>query len=140
MQQKTVLLASFITRSELDSTLTKIKENFVIVNGRVFVLRNKADQDKLILTYNIFLDETSKIRFDAHVHGTINLQRKKETNTLYTLNALNEIVKSETGGILNSKHVINWPSYNNCVLITQRNKGLVKIDTELENIVNFATI
>lgn len=140
MQQKTVLLASFIVRSELDSTLAKIKENFVIVNGRVFVLRNKTDQDKLILTYNIFLDETSKIRFDAHVHGTINLQRKKETNTLYTLNALNEVVKAETGGTLDAKHVINWTAYGNCVLITQRNKGLVKIDTELENIVNFATI
>lgn len=140
MNQKTVLLASFISRTELDSTLAKIKEHFVIVNGRVFVLRNKSDQDKIILTYNIFLDENSKIRFDAHVHGTINLQRKKETNTLYTLNALNEIVKAETGGNLDSKHVINWPSYGNCVLITQRNKGLIKIETELENIINFAQV
>jgi len=138
--EKTVLLASFIDRSELETTLAKIKESFVIVNSKVFVLRNKEQKDKLILTYNIFLDETSKVRFDSQVRGTINIQRKRETNTLYTLNALNEIVKAENNGNLDKNHIIQWNEYQNCILLTQKNKGLLRIDTELEGIQNLAQV
>ncbi len=138
--EKTVLLASFIDRSERDTTLAKIKESFVIVNSKVFVLRNKENTEKLILTYNIFLDESSKVRFDTQVRGTINIQRKMETNTLYTLNALNEVVKMENNGELDKKHIIKWTEYRNCILLTQKNKGLLRIDTELEEIINLGQV
>jgi hypothetical protein len=76
------------------------------------------------------------VQFDRHISGTVNLHRKKETNTLYTLNALNEIVKTENNGILDKKFQINWLEYTNCILITQRSKGLIKIETELEKILD----
>jgi len=137
-QSRTVLLASFIDRKDLDTAIQKIKENFVIVGSKIFILRNKNEDDKLIITYNIQVDE-GRVQFDRHIPGTVNLHRKKETNTLYTLNALNEIVKTENGKP-DKQYQINWVSYMNCILITQRSKGLIRIETELEKILNLENV
>jgi len=138
--QKTVLLASFIDRPELDNSIKQIKENFVIIGYKIFVLKNKEDNDKLILTYNILLND-EKIKFDCCIPGTIALHRKKETNTLYTLNSLNSIIMEETQkNVVDKTHKINWTNYLNCILITHKTKGLVKIETELEAIINFENI
>ena len=134
--QKTVLLASFINRPELDNSVNQIKQNFVIIGSKIFVLKNKEDNDKLILTYNILLND-EKIKFDCCIPGTIALHRKKETNTLYTLNSLNTIIMEETQkSIVDKSHKINWTNYLNCILITHKIKGLIKIETELETIIN----
>jgi len=138
-QSKTVLLASFIDRKDLETAVQKIKESFVIVGSKIFILKHKDDENKLVLTYNIQVDG-ERVQFDRHIPGTVNLHRKKETNTLYTLNALNEIVKAENGGQLDRNYQVNWQNYANCVLITQRSKGLVKIETELEKILDFEKV
>jgi hypothetical protein len=139
LQPRTVLLASFIDRKDLDTAVQKIKENFVIVSSKIFILKNKNDENKLVLTYNIQVDG-ERVQFDQHIPGTVNLHRKKETNTLYTLNALNEIVKAENNGQLDKKFQISWLNYANCILITQRSKGLVRIETELEKILNLESV
>lgn len=139
LQPKTVLLASFVDRKDLDLAIQKIKENFVIVGSKIFILKNKDDDTKLVITYNIQVDE-ERVQFDRHIPGTVNLHRKKETNTLYTLNALNEIVKAENGGQLDKKFQVNWVGYMNCILITQRSKGLIKIETELEKILDLEQV
>jgi hypothetical protein len=138
--QKTVLLASFIDRQNLENSIQQIKENFVIIGSKIFVLKNKEDNDKLILTYNILLND-EKIKFDCCIPGTIALHRKKETNTLYTLNSLNTVILEETKKpVVDKNHKINWTNYLNCILITHKSKGLVKIETELENIINFENV
>ena len=138
-ESKTILLASFIDRKNLDSAVQKIKESFVIVGSKIFILKHKDDENKIVLTYNIQVDG-ERVQFDRHIPGTVNLHRKKETNTLYTLNALNEIVKAENGGLIDRNYQVNWTNYANCILITQRSKGLVKIETELEKILDFEKI
>lgn len=139
LQPKTVLLASFVDRKDLESSIQKIKESFVIVGSKIFILKNKSDDSKLVITYNIQADG-ERIQFDRHIPGTVNLHRKKETNTLYTLNALNEIVKTENGGTLDKKFQVNWIDYSNCILITQRSKGLIRIETELEKIIDLENV
>lgn len=138
-EPKTVLLASFIDRKDLEISIQKIKEHFVIVGSKIFILKNKNEEGKIVITYNIQIDG-ERVQFDRHIPGTVNLHRKKETNTLYTLNALNEIVKTENGGQLDKSFQINWTNYLNCVLITQRSKGLIKIETELEKILDLESI
>lgn len=134
--QKTVLLASFVDRSDLEKSIELIKSNFVIISSKIFVLKNKEDNNKLILTYNILLND-EKIKFDCCIPGTIALHRKKETNTLYTLNSLNAVIMDETKkNVVDKSHRINWTNYLNCILITHKTKGLIKIDTELETIKN----
>ena len=74
-----------------------------------------SDEDsksELYVTYNVEPDDYSK------TPNTIMIHRKKETNTLYTVNALNAIIKKANNGVLDKKFIINWPSYENSLLLT----------------------
>ena len=73
--------------------------------------------------------------FNAENNGhrgknTISIHRKKETNTLYTVNALNEVIKDLNNGILDKTYVISWENYKNSLLLTN-NDGYRRIVLEL---------
>ena len=59
----------------------------------MFVLEIK-DSSELVVTYNVDQGNISNIPAN-----TILVHRKKESNTLYTINALNELIKSLNGGM-----------------------------------------
>ena len=63
------------------------------------------------------------------------IHRKKETNTLYTINALNEAIREENDGMLDKKFSLNWSTYQNSLLLTN-DQGLNVIRTKLYKIVN----
>ena len=48
--------------------------------------------------------------------NTILLHRKKDSNTLYTINALNDLIKSLNGGIIDTSFKVDWQDYKNCIL------------------------
>ena len=54
--------------------------------------------------------------------NTIMIHRKKETNTLYTVNALNAIIKKTNNGVLDKKFIINWPLYENSLMLNDGNE------------------
>jgi len=61
---------------------------------------------------------------------TILVHRKKQSNSIYTINALNEVVKSKTGGILDNSYMIDWEEFRNCILTTS-NTGYKMIPTKV---------
>ena len=126
------LLATFILRSELLNTITLIQDVYSILNNRIFVLKEVEVEQNLILTYNIEVNK--KVIFDQIIVNTIRVHLKKETNTLYSVNALNEIVKLQNNGILDKNFMINWEEYKNCIL-TIKNGSLKKTMTKLERII-----
>jgi hypothetical protein len=63
------------------------------------------------------------------------VHRKKETNTMYTINAINELIKNLNNGILDKTYKIEWELYKNSLLVS--NNGVFKvINTELKKIYN----
>jgi hypothetical protein len=98
--------------------------------GKIFVLES-VDSEELLCTYNIEVEgPTTKV-----LQNTILLHRKKETNTLYTINSLNLLIKSLNEGILDTSFRINWPDYRNTVLLSQGDE-LKKLSTKIHRIVN----
>ena len=97
----------------------------------VIVLEN-LKEDKLMLTYNVDLGNSNG---DFLIDNTILVHRKKQTNTLYTINALNELIKSLNNGYLDKTYTINWNNYKNCILLVQA-EGYTKIDTKIKEIIN----
>ena len=71
------------------------------------------------------------------VDNTILVHRKKQTNTLYTINALNELIKSLNNGVLGKKFPIEWENYQNCILLIQAD-GFNRIDTKIKEIINLS--
>ena len=127
---KSQLLCTFTTKSELDNTIKYIINSYTIVFDKIYVLQNEDNIKELICTYNV--DTTENIDYNK-VEGTISLHRKKYSNTLYTINALNECIKNLNNGILNPKFMIPWENFKNMLLITNSD-GLNKINTRIYKI------
>ena len=47
------------------------------------------------------------------IPDTISLHRKKNTNTLYTINALNDLIRELNAGKLDKTYPIKWENYKN---------------------------
>ena len=71
----------------------------------------------------------------AEIKATISLHRKKQTNTLYTINALNSAIMANNDGKLDKNYMLDWTAYRNCILLTN-DKGLRKIETKIKKIIN----
>ena len=72
---------------------------------------------------------------DEAISGTISLHRKKQSNTLYTINALNEAIRSLNNGVLDKSFAITWENYQNNLLLTNE-EGLNIIPTKILKIIN----
>ena len=99
--------------------------------NKIYVLQNEDNTNELICTYNV--DVGGGVDYNA-VSGTISLHRKKHSNTLYTINALNECVKNLNNGVMDSKFVIPWENFKNMLLVTN-SEGLNKINTRIYKII-----
>ena len=114
---KTQLLCTFTTQFNLDQSIIDITKNFKIVFDKIYVLQNEDKPKELICTYNV--DQEDDIDFNK-VKNTISLHRKKITNTLYTINALNELIKLINNGVLDTSYQVEWDMYKNMILISNK--------------------
>ena len=99
---------------------------------KIYVLQNEDKHNELICTYNV--EKNRDLDFNA-VTNTISLHRKKITNTLYTINALNELIMEINNGVLDTKFELPWEMYKNMILITNK-EGLSRISTRILKIIN----
>ena len=128
----TQLLCTFTTNKKLDQTLRDISSKFNVIYEKIYVLQNEDKHHELICTYNV--EKNRDLDFNA-VANTISLHRKKITNTLYTINALNELIMEINNGVLDTKFELPWERYKNMILITNK-EGLSRISTRILKIIN----
>lgn len=126
------LFATFTTPSALEETVATINRKYAILFNKVFILES-PQSDELICTYNIDTGNMSH----SPMANTILLHRKKETNSLYTINALNALIKSLNGGRMDKNFMVNWQDYKNSILLTN-GPELRKLDTAIHRIVDFS--
>ena len=127
------LYCTFTTADEYEEVANTIQTSYVILFDKLFVLES-LDGEKIMLTYNVDMNNSSK---DSMVDNTILVHRKKQTNTLYTINALNELIKSLNNGVLDKSFAVNWNDYKNCILLIQT-EGFNRIDTKIKEIINLS--
>ena len=122
------LFCTFSTEEGLDDVLNNIQERYKIIYNKIFVLYSKS-QNEYMCTYNVDFGNVSNF-----IENTILVHRKKETNTLYTINALNTLIKSLNEGQLDTSYRINWTDFRNCILLT-KGPELKRINTKLYKII-----
>ena len=125
------LYCTFTTNEDVKEITERIKNSYVILFNKIFVLES-LDGQNVMLTFNVDMNNSS---VDSIIDNTILVHRKKQTNTLYTINALNELIKSLNNGYLDKTYTINWDNYKNCILLIQT-EGFNKIDTKIREIIN----
>jgi len=118
---RSLLLASFVRKDELYNAIDQISESINIRKDSIFVFMNEDDVNEYILTYNMN-PEFANTKFTTIWKNTISVHRKKHTNTLYSLNAMNEFIKTKCGGQLNREYQIDWTQFENKFLIIKNGK------------------
>ena len=124
------LFCTFIEHDKLQDTVNTLTKRYTILYSKVFVLES-PDTEELILTYNIDAVNTNA---QNALPNTILLHRKKESNTLYTINALNALIREINGGVLDTNYRVSWVDYKNTILLTQ-DGGLRTVHTKIHTIV-----
>ena len=126
---KIQLLCTFSSEREYRDTISTITKLYTLPDKKLFVFRDGKDPNSILITYNVFIeDQFTKLK------STISVHRKKITNTLYTLNAMNRIIEEENGGVWNKSYQLDWELYKNCLIITT-DVGYKIIDIKLSDII-----
>ena len=127
---KTQLVCTFVRKYEVQNTIDNIRENFSLLNNKIFLFKTFETKEDCILSYNIVMDTYKKF-----LPNSIMVHQKKETNTIYTINALNELIMNLNNGILDKKYPIEWERYRNCALLKNK-EGFKVVKIFLVNIYN----
>ena len=131
---ETQLLCTFIPVDRLEENVELIKNSYTLAFNNIYVLENVDDANQLILTYNIIAGSL-KSQY-APPASTISVHRKKQTNTIYTINALNALIASKNGGVIDKAYRVDWNELKNSILVTAH--GQLKIvRTKIQQILNF---
>jgi hypothetical protein len=122
------LFCTFTDLEGLEDLISEIKSKYDIIYNKLFVLEI-IGKNEFVITYNV--DQTN---LSSIPENTILVHRKKESNTLYTINALNELIKKLNGGVVDTKYQVDWQHYRNCILLTQHNE-LNQLNTKIHKII-----
>ena len=108
---RTQLLCTFTNEESFDHVVTRVFE-YELFSRKIFVL--KLDPSKeLVVSYNIIPNADHRF-----LPGTIMVHRKKETNTMYTINALNKLITDLNGGVEDKSYQVEWENYRNSLILT----------------------
>ena len=128
---KTQLLCTFTRQARLNETIDIIISCNEILYDKIYVFQNQQDLTQLICTYNVeFIDN-----YEENIENTISLHRKKQSNTLYTINALNEVIRSKNNGVLDKSFQVDWNEFQNTLILTAES-GLNIIPTKIHQIID----
>lgn len=130
---KTQLLCTFTNKDDLTNVLREIRETYTVCN-LIYVFSNKRDREEIFITYNV---EDLNTKDGKMLENTISVHRKKESNTIYTINALNQMVKEQNGGILDKTFMLDWQVYRNSIVLTNAD-GLRIIPTSIYDVIRLS--
>jgi len=122
------IFCTFSEEDSLENTIEQLKHKYTILYGRMYVLYS-PDSQTYLTTYNVDTENISCFPKD-----TILVHRKKESKTLYTINALNLLIKKLNNNKLDTHFPIKWEDYQNSLLLV-KNLEFVKLNTQLRKVV-----
>ena len=128
----TQLMCTFTSDDKLVKTIETIANAYSIAFNKIYILENVDDPKVICCTYNI--NTNDKVNWPAP-DSTISLHRKKISNSLYTINAINKLVAELNGGVEDKNFSIPWENYRNSILVTAYG-SLKIIKTKIRDIVD----
>ena len=126
---RTQLLCTFTSDDVFEALLKDIFDSYELFSRKIFILKLEPSRE-LVISYNIIPNQNTEF-----LPNTIMTHRKKETNTLYTINALNRLIESLNGGRLDKAYQIDWNDYRNSMILTE-DSGFKIMRTKLFRIVD----
>lgn len=99
------LLLLFTNEDKIDTSLTYISKNYAILYNKIFVFQHDeiGKEDNHFITFNIDIHNSNTELYNKNI---IRVHRKKQTNSIYTINAMNELIKTLNNGELDKNFQI----------------------------------
>ena len=107
------LLCTFSNSVQYTDVLKEIPQQYKLIDNKIFIFANENNLRELYLTFNV-----EKNDLNNRFKGTISIHRKKQTNTLYTLNAMNKLIVDENNGVYDKNFQLSWELYKNSIILT----------------------
>jgi len=132
------LLASFVSKKRYKAFVKYLYDNKIC--DHLFILKSDEVSTFYIFTYNLLKEEFNMSELkDYGCHHSFVLQRNRETNTLFSINALNYLV-SEIRMITEQQDVrVCWEGYRDSLVVMNGGKPQT-IPTKLYRKVNLANL
>lgn len=105
------LLCTFTTIDSVFYTVKTIKNTYKQDVAEIVVYGYNDNTANAVCIYNVS-DKTKRLK------DTISINKKKETNTFYSINALNALIMALNNGVLDKSYRINWSDYTNSILLS----------------------
>ena len=116
---KTILLASFVYIDKVDSFIDYLTTQFNIEKTKIFGFKLPSDDSKIVITFRITLIDGIQINLKDYFQNAVVIH--KRGLALYTINALNELIKTKIGdniGNIDMKTVkIDWAEYQEKLIL-----------------------
>ena len=109
---KTQLVCTFTKKHQSQETIDVIRKDFSLLNNKIFMFKPLEIKEDYMLSYNVIMDSYKKF-----LPNSIMVHQKRETNTIYTINALNELIMNLNNGILDKKYPIDWQNYKDTMML-----------------------
>ena len=110
---RTQLLCTFTDEDSFEGLLETIYKQHEIYSRKIFILKLNPTKE-LVISYNIIPDRNANF-----LSNTIMVHRKKESNTMYTINALNRLILDLNNGIVDNEYQVDWENYKNSMVLTE---------------------
>ena len=107
------LLCTFANSINYTEVIKELPQQYTLIDNKIFIFANENNLRELYLTFNVEKNERN-----TRYKGTISIHRKKQTNTLYTLNAMNKLIADENNGVFDKSYQLNWELYKNSIILT----------------------
>jgi hypothetical protein len=109
---RTQLLCTFTNEDSFENIVDVILKTHELFSRKIFILKLQPSNE-LVISYNII-----PANENSFLSNTIMVHRKKESNTMYTINALNKLIFNLNNGIVDKSFQINWDIYRNSMILT----------------------
>lgn len=126
---KTQLLCTFTNVDNVFGTIKVIKKTYSEEVADVAVFSYASSPANIICIYNV-VDKTKRLK------DTISINKKKETNTYYSINALNALISALNNGVVDKSYRVNWSDYMNSILLSNGPNGYRHIELQPVNSFN----
>lgn len=116
MEIKRKLLATFVPNDKLDWYLDFLEIKYSISKERVFIYKN-LDDDTCIITFTFPCEKY--VNLNNFIYNTVIIHKKG--NAIYTINALNKLIETESGlsegNVIYQSHKIDWNKYQDKLIL-----------------------
>jgi hypothetical protein len=116
-------------KANLDYTTNIIESTYLVLFKKIFIL-GIEDSNEFVCSFNIDKEMQRK-----QLPNAMLVHRKRETNTIYTINSLNALIRHQNNGVLDKSFKIDWANYSNGILLLSNNE-IKFLRTYLYQIIN----